>query len=385
MSEFRMPSLGADMESGTLVEWLKKPGDKVSKGDIVAVVETQKGAIEIEIFEDGVIETLLIQPGQKAPVGAVLAVVNGGAAPRPPAEMRPEPEASQVSTPTSPPAAEGSPPRGPRLRISPAARRRAAELGVDVAMVVGSGEGGAITIADIEAVTRPSKAPAPPVAARDAMRQAIAAAMSRANREIPHYHLDNAVDLGGLTEWLETANAARPVTRRLLPGALLLKAVALALREVPEFNGFWLDDGFRPAERINVGWAVSIRGGGLIAPAIRDADALDLDRVMAAMRDLVKRARIGGLRSSELSEASITITSLGDNGVDAVHGVISPPQVALVGFGRIVRRPWVVGDAVVSRPVIVTSLAADHRASDGQRGAKFLNTIDRLLQEPQNL
>lgn len=382
-----MPSLGADMESGTLVEWLKKPGDTVSKGDIMAVVETQKGAIEIEIFQDGVIDKLLADPGQKVPVGMPLALVNGGIDEEalPPSQPTPSREPERPVAPVVPDIALA--PAAGRIRISPAARKHAAALGIDVSTVMGSGPGGAITLSDIETLARAGGATEEKreVSPKAAMRDAIAAAMTRSNREIPHYHLDNAVDAGPLMDWLETRNAELSVTQRLLHGALFLKAVALALREAPDLNGFWEDGAFRSVDEINIGWAVSLRGGGLIAPAILGTDRLTLVEVMTALRDLVKRARSGGLRSSELSQATITVTSLGDTGVDAVHGVIYPPQVALVGFGRIERKPWVVEDTVVPRPVVMTSLAADHRASDGQRGAKFLNALANRLQEPEKL
>lgn len=408
MSEFRMPSLGADMEAGTLVEWLKQPGDTVSRGDIVAVVETQKGAIEIEIFQDGVIGKLLVEPGQTVPVGTALALVNGGEAaaeePAPSVEA-PAPAVAAAPSPAAPSPAPTPSPAAPspigapeatltpsaRLRISPVAARRASELGVDVRGLSGSGPGGAIALADVEAAAQaPSPPPEPPPAApaespKEAMRRAIAAAMSKANREIPHYHLTHPIGLSAFTAWLEAANADRAVTERLLPGVLLLKAVALALRKTPDLNGWYEDGAFRPIERVNVGWAISIRGGGLIAPAILDADQRPLDDLMAAMRDLVARARVGGLRSSELSQGTVTVTSLGDNGVETVHGVIYPPQVALVGFGRIAPRPWVAGNIVVPRPAVTATLAADHRASDGARGARFLNALDRILQEPETL
>lgn len=378
-----MPSLGADMEAGTLVEWLKAPGDRVSRGDIVAVVETQKGAIEIEIFEDGVMQRHLVEPGQTVPVGAPMALVNGGA-PVAAAEAPAAPP-PRAQVPIAPPLPIREAPVEPgRLRVSPVARRRAGELGIDLGTLRGSGLDGVVTLADVESVEAPPREP-PAATPRAAMREAIAAAMSRANREIPHYHLRHTVDLAPMTAWLELVNEQRPVTERLLPGVVFLKATALALREMPELNGFWRDGGFRPGEGIHVGWAISLRGGGLIAPAILDADTLSLSEAMAAMRDLVRRARAGGLRSSEMSRATVTITSLGDNGVEAVHGVIYPPQVALIGFGRTVIRPWVVNGGVEPRPLVEISLAGDHRAGDGARGARFLNILDQLLREPERL
>jgi pyruvate dehydrogenase E2 component (dihydrolipoamide acetyltransferase) len=392
MTPFRMPSLGADMEAGTLVEWLKRPGEAVRRGDIVAVVDTQKGAIEIEIFETGILDALLIQPGQKVPVGTVLATVRAeGEAPGAPVPAAPPPPAAEPVRPpptVAPPGPAPPPPPGaPRLRISPAAAARAAELGVDARSLAGSGPGGAITLADVEAARRPAAAPprAPAVTPAEAMRQAIAAAMSRSKREIPHYYLTTTIDMEPALAWMEKTNAERPVTERLLYGVMLLKATARALREVPELNGFFRDGRAERAERVNVGWAVAMRGGGLIAPAVRDADARPLGELMASLRDLVKRVRGGGLRSSELTDATITASSLGDQGVESILGVIYPPQVALVGFGRIVERPWAVAGAVVPRRVMTASLSADHRASDGHRGALFLLALDRLLQKPEAL
>jgi pyruvate dehydrogenase E2 component (dihydrolipoyllysine-residue acetyltransferase) len=403
MSEFRMPSLGADMEAGTLVEWLKKPGDAVKRGDIVAVVETQKGAIEVEIFQDGTIDRLLVEPGIEVPVGTPLALVHvpgeAPAAEAPRASVRPE-EArreepghleGRPEKAAPPPAPRpAAPPAGARLRISPVAASRAAELGVDPRKIAGTGPGGAITLADVESAAKPKAPAAPaPTAAKQspvsAMRQAIAAAMGRSKREIPHYYLGTTIDMGTALSWLEEANKARPVPQRLLYGVLLIKAVALALAEVPELNGFWADGQAAPSRAIHVGWAISLRGGGLVAPAIHDADKKSLDDLMATLRDLVGRARRGGLRSSELSDPTITVTNLGEQGVERVYGVIFPPQLALVGFGRIARRPWVVGDAVVPRPVVEATLSADHRASDGHRGGLFLAALDRQLQEPQSL
>ena len=391
MSEFRMPSLGADMEAGTLVEWLKKPGDAVKRGDIVAVVETQKGAIEIEIFEDGTIEELLVAPGSTVPVGTALARLSGGdAAVRPAAPANP----AAAETPAPPPAAPkpaaspAAPPPAGSTRASPAARRIAGERGVDLVGVKGNGTGGAVVSTDVEAVAagRKDAAAAPRRGLDlDAMRQAIAAAMARSKREIPHYYLETTIDMLPAQRWLAATNAARPPAERLLLGALLLKAVALGLRKAPELNGFHVDGAFRPSAAVHVGMAVAIRGGGLVAPAIHDTAERDLDDLMRALRDLVARVRAGTLRSSELSDPTITVTSLGERGVEGIQAVIYPPQVAIVGFGKLVERPWAVDGALAVHPVVRASLAADHRVSDGHRGALFLAEVDRLLQQPEAL
>ncbi|MDE3240682.1 MAG: 2-oxo acid dehydrogenase subunit E2 [Paracoccaceae bacterium] len=382
MSVFAMPSLGADMEAGKLVEWLVKPGDRVRHGDVVAVVETQKGAIEIEVFEDGTVEKLLATLGQTLPVGAPLAVIGGEAvtvAAPPPVETvaaAPEPLASPV--PVQPPPAAG-------IAASPAARARAAELGVDLAGVKGSGPGGAIVFADV--VPSAQAAPKPPdrEALLAEMRRAIAAAMTRSKREIPHYYVTHTIDLGAATDWLAATTAGRPPETRLLMGALLARAVTLAAHEVPAMNGHFGTDGFAPADRVHLGLAVALRGGGLVAPAILDAETLDLTALMAAMRDLTARTRAGRLRSSEMSMATLTFSALGEAGVEAMAGIIVPPQVALVTAGAPQPMALVKDGAVVARPAVTLTLAADHRVSDGRLGARFLTLIDTHLQAPETL
>jgi pyruvate dehydrogenase E2 component (dihydrolipoamide acetyltransferase) len=217
------------------------------------------------------------------------------------------------------------------------------------------------------------------------MRRTIAAAMARSKREIPHYYLSTTIDMSNATSWLAAENLKRPVVDRLLYGVLLIKAVALALREVPELNGFWRDERLNVSKEINVGVAISLRQGGLVAPALLGTDKQDLDELMKNFRDLVKRARAGSLRSSELSEPTITITSLGERGAESVFGIIYPPQVAIVGFGRPIEWPRKSKGQIVLSPAINATLSADHRVTDGHRGSLFLAAIDRLLQEPGKL
>jgi pyruvate dehydrogenase E2 component (dihydrolipoamide acetyltransferase) len=391
VAEFLMPSLGADMEAGTLIEWLKRPGDRLARGDIIAVVDTQKGAIEIEVFEDGVLEGIVVQPGAKVPVGTVLAIIGGTSAEKPGrTAVRPEqkPPTKKLSPQISATVA-ATPAPAARARVSPMARKLAADLGVDLAHVKGSGGDGAVTREDVErAAALKAAGPAPSAPAADRareMRAAIAAAMARSKRDIPHYYLSTTIEMSRALAWMRGENEKRPVTERLLPAALLIKAVALALRDVPDLNGHWVDGGFRAGAGIHVGCAVSLRGGGLIAPALHDADRTDVFNLMRRLQDLVGRVRGGALRSSELTDATITVTNLGDQGAEAAFGIIYPPQVALVGFGRIVDRPWVGPGGIEVRPLLTATLAADHRASDGHRGGLFLTAIDRLLQTPEKL
>ncbi|MBS3935617.1 MAG: 2-oxo acid dehydrogenase subunit E2, partial [Sulfuritalea sp.] len=275
----------------------------------------------------------------------------------------------------------------PRRMISPAARKHAAERGIDLDRVVGSGPHGSVTVADVDAAV---PLPQPSPAGRTAeMRKTIAAAMARSKREIPHYYVAEDIPLARALDWLREENVRRPLAERLLPAALLLKAVARALLRYPELNGWFRDGAFVPAGRINLGVAIALRQGGLIAPALLDAGSRSMTQLMQELTDLVKRARAGSLKSSELSEATITVTNLGDQGSLAVFGVIYPPQVALVGFGRIAERPWVEGNDGAGRlkatPMVTASLSADHRVSDGHRGALFLRELAERLQHPEEL
>jgi pyruvate dehydrogenase E2 component (dihydrolipoamide acetyltransferase) len=457
MHEFFMPSLGADMESGTIVEWRVAPGDTVTRGQIVAEVETEKANIEIEIFHDGRIGELLVPVGVEVAVGTPLATVLAvdEAAPAPVGEKREAPasatpapsRAEQPATvgrvisplvrhlaselhvdlatvePTgrastitrsdveraaeqrARPAAVATPTPAPsaRPRVSPRARKRAAELGIDINAMQPRSPGGAITGADLDATAppaAPSILPQPPAAAVEptgAARPAARAAkttglspavgrlMERSKREIPHYYVSDDIDMTPALQWLERANAARPVEDRLLPAALMLRAVVLAAGEVREMNGHFRDGVFVASNAVHLAVAVSLRNGGLIAPVIRDADTLDLSSLMNALRDIVERARTGTLRGSDVEAATITVTNLGDRGAAAVFGVIIPPQVAIVGFGRVAERPWACDGMVGARPVVTASLSADHRVSHGHTGARFLAAIRKHLTKPEDL
>jgi pyruvate dehydrogenase E2 component (dihydrolipoamide acetyltransferase) len=469
VAEFRMPALGADMDEGTVLEWLVKPGDEVHKGDVIAVIDTAKSAIDVESFFTGTIDRLVTGVGQTVPVGTVLATITESAAepaavqPAGPPAERKVPERRRPAAPRkrerkvaaaeqAPAAVTISPlirkrahelgvdlatlrgsgrggavtradveraaaerqrevalkPPGPavsRIRVTPLARRVAAELGVNLAGVTGTGPGGSVREADVRRAVPAGKAapareaaPAPEAAQRPAvaaarsgaerarsMRQAIGRLMARSKREIPHYYVGNTVDMTRSLDWLHERNRELEVSERLVPAALLLKAAALAARQEPDLNGYWLDDQFSPADAVHLGLVISLRGGGLLTPAIHHAADLRLAELMSRMRDLVIRARAGRLRGSELTDATITVTNLGDQGVESVFGVIYPPQVALVGFGKVTERAVAVGGLIGVRPVVVTTLAADHRASDAMTGARYLAEISDLLQRPEEL
>lgn len=481
-----MPALGADMDTGTLVEWRVEVGDHVRKGDTIAVVDTDKSTIDVEVFETGIVSELLVAPGERVPVGAPLARIgeevgpgaeHGTAAAGGAATGSPTPGTTEVTSPVSgevgapvtqigtapavelgaPPTTAAVPPERPanepqapivggagrhhasmvlspvvrhlaerlgvdldrvegtgpggrvtrhdvesaaRSRVSPRARRLAAARGVDLDRLrgAGSGPGGAVVARDVDAVaTRgPTRAEvvAPSVPRPNAQETAEASAtprramvrmMERSNREIPHFHVASTIDLEPAMTWLDDRNRDRPSGERIVPAALLLRAVAVAARGVPSMNGWWRDGEPVLASSVTVGMVVSLRGGGLLTPSLPEPDLCTLDELMDRLRGVVQRARRGSLRSSDTQAASLTVTNLGDRGAELVHGVIQPPQLALVGLGRIVERPWVHDGAVVPRRVVTASLAVDHRANDGHSASRFLSQLEQQLGAPSAL
>jgi len=380
MIEFKLPFLGADVDQGKLLEWRIRPGDTVRRGQVVAVVDTSKAAVDVEIWQEGTVVELLAQPGATVPVGAVLATL-----------LEAGKTADSTTNAIAAAPLQALPAVAARRRVSPAARKHAQDHGIDIAGVVGTGPQGAVTLQDVqqlEARAQPQAAAAAASAAADkqsAMRRAIAAAMSRSKREIPHYYLNETVPMRKALNWLAAANEKRSITERLLMPVLQLKAVAMALKKHPDMNGFYLNDAHRPSRTIHVGVAISLRQGGLIAPAIHDVAEKSLDQLMRDLSDLVRRARAGSLRSSEMSDPTITVTNLGEQGVEAVYGVIYPPQVALLGFGRAREIPWARDGALLVMPAMTASLAADHRVSDGHSGALFLAEVREWLQRPEQL
>lgn len=385
-----MPSLGADMEAGTLVEWLVKPGDVVGRGDVVAVVETQKGAIEIESFQSGTVSELIARVGQTLPVGEVLARFEGEEAQTAaPPLMSPDQQGKAAEAHGVPLTKGGADtlewPKG--SAASPAARMAARKAGVDLSTIKGSGPGGAIVLADVEAyaAAEPASVARTVVGGMSEMRKAVAAAMVRSKREIPHFYVSHDIETQIVSDWLADRNSNLPPSERLLLGALIVKAAALAARSVKALNGHFEGGAFVPSEEINIGVAIALRGGGLVAPALDRVDEMSLGDVMNGMRDLVTRARAGRLRGSELTRGTLTVSSLGENGATKMTGVIFPPQVALLTVGAPQLRPWVVEEAVLPREVTSFVLSADHRVCDGRQASRFLTELANRLTRPEEL
>ena len=380
-----MPSLGADMDEGTLVQWLKAPGDPLKRGDIIAVVETQKGAIEIEVFKDGRLAELCVTPGTRVPVGAVLAIIESGEVAEERAS-RPAVQEPRRAPPPVPPAVSPLQPvvLPPGAKVTPAARTLASERGLDISSI-SPGADGVIGLREIEAEdVRPARRPAAGLNLEE-MRKAIAAAMTRSKREIPHYYVSSDIDVTTAMNGLSVRNAGLPPPQRILPAVLIIKACAIGLRRVPELNGHYADGRFEPIGDIKMGIGIALRGGGLIAPALADADRLPPAAIMERLADLVARVRGGRLRSSELMDATVTLSNLGDDSADVVMPVIYPPQVAIIGVGQIAERPWVVDGAVTVRKVATIAVAGDHRANDGRAAARFLRHVQLTLQTPEEL
>lgn len=427
MSEFTMPSLGADMESAVLMEWRVKEGDHVTKGQVVAEVETSKGVIEIEVFEEGVVEELLVEPDTECTPGTPLAIIRSEGEDKDEGEnedkeedKEEDQEVSPSKTPSQSEAPQPSLPENKkdksdkeedetkgkqeeekekfshqeRIKASPAARKKASQKGIDLADVA-AGTKGVVQLKELDETPRNKEKKQSKEKEeekekekkddKDGMRQAIAKAMSRSNAEIPHYYLSMAINMTPALKWLEELNSEHSIQERILPAALLIRATVKALQEVPQLNGYWRDNTHQLKEEINPGIAISLRKGGLITPALIDAQEMDLKETMQALGELISRTRTGKLRGSEMTQQSITITNLGDLGVERVYGVIYPPQLAIIGFGRISDAPWAEGDTLSVRKVIQATISGDHRATDGHTGALFLNKLDQLLQNPKEL
>lgn len=452
-----MPSLGADMRDGTLTEWMVAEGDHVNKGDSIAVIETSKGAIEMESYHSGTISKILVQPVISLPVGSILASIEAdtteaGTLPTaepvmaPPDIPQSETSQPEIPEPLSPQAyvseASISGPNvsepsisGPimaqpapseiRILASPAARTLSRQHDLDLASIVGSGPMGAILLRDLDTAHQvasgynveptasaqqtavpaamataagPSTQSVENTASRDrrdnrdpaAMRAAIAAAMEKSKREIPHYYLSLDVDLTRTQQWLNEQNAGRDPEHRLLLPALLLKAIAAVLPNFPSLNGYFQNGEFKPEKAVHIGTVISLREGGLMVPAIHDVSRLSVDDTMLALRDISNRSRTGRLRSSELTDATITLTSIGERGSDSVFGVIYPPQVAILGAGRLRQTLQVRTDdkgynQIAICDTMTVTLSADHRVSDGIQGAKFLHALSQQLQKPEQL
>ncbi|WP_298718718.1 dihydrolipoamide acetyltransferase family protein [uncultured Oceanisphaera sp.] len=383
----KMPSFGSDMAKGMVAEWKIQPGDTVHRGEVIATIETMKGLIDMEVFDDGVVEQLLAPVGQQLQVGEPIARLQltgvadeGVEAETEEHAVAAEPQPAPIEPKTE---AAVSPSNivDQRPLISPAARKQAEKLGIDWRLLgPGSGPNGALVLADIE-----SRGVTPSADSGQQMRQAIAAVVSRSKRDIPHYYLELDIPLAAAHTWCSEYNKGKPAAELVLINALIYCALARALAEFPQFNGFYREGGYQAQSGVHLGNIIKLRSGGMVVAALHDAQLLGAVGMMARLKDQVIRARGGGLRGSEVQDATVTVSNLGERGVDRIQGVIFPPQVALLGIGRVRTAPWVQEQKIVPMTLASFSLAADHRVSDGHDGARLLNRIAALLQQPEQL
>jgi pyruvate dehydrogenase E2 component (dihydrolipoamide acetyltransferase) len=398
--------MGADMVEGTIVKWLKHDGDAVERGEIIAEIETDKANVEIEAFEGGTFRTALAAEGDTVPVGGVIAIIaasdddiskytNGevpAAAPASPIAPRPmpaaasseaRPAAATAPTTTPSPLAQPAGDAGIRVRISPVARNLAEQHQIDPRTIRGTGPDGRIVRRDIEAaIGAPATSDRPPaINAPSKMRQAIARRMSQSKREAPHYYLLTDVDMTDAIELRRQLNDTLPEGERVSINDLIVRASAIALKRYPEFNATIAGEQITQHEAQHVCIAIAM-DDGLIAPAILDAGAKTLPQIAADARDLATRAKTGALRQREITDGTFTVTNLGAYGVEALIGIIQPPQTAILGVGTVAPRPAVRDNAIVIRQLMKVALSADHRVTDGAQGAQFLSEIKRVLEHP---
>jgi pyruvate dehydrogenase E2 component (dihydrolipoamide acetyltransferase) len=405
LEDITMPSLGADMTEGTLTQWLVKEGEQVNSGDIIAVLETQKGAIDMEVYSSGTIAEIVVEPVIEVPVGTVLARLaltepsQKSSVPTSISAPIPAVTASEASTEVDKSIVVSEQVKATDAKVagvtaSPIVRRLAKDQQLNLTGIKGSGPQGAILLNDLTPLlTTKIKSENHNLADKTEqnMRSAIAAAMAKSKQEIPHFYLSLELDLTNAQQWLQQQNQATPPEEHVLLLALLLKALASSLVKYPKLNGFYQDStlgqsgAFEQASAIHIGNVISLRQGGLVVSAIHNVDKLSVNEVMKGLRDITKRSRNGHLRSSELMDATITVTNMGERGADSVFGIIYPPQVAILGFGKIREVAKVVNNNVVVAQVLTVSLSADHRVIDGMLAAKFLNYLDKQLQKPERL
>jgi pyruvate dehydrogenase E2 component (dihydrolipoamide acetyltransferase) len=419
--------MGADMTEGTVVQWFKKVGDAVERGEILAEIETDKANVELEAFEAGTLLKLVAAEGDLVPVGEVIALMGeaGESVDAPVESHAPKTETrrgtGESRTHDEAPGAVGavvieSKPvptaAGERVRISPVARRLASDNGLDVAGLKGSGPDGRILRRDVEAVLEApaaptaTAAPAAPAEAKEPkpaaapgraatkpdagvqplsrIRQTIARRMSQSKQQQPHYYLTVDTDMTDAMAFRAQINASLPEDGRVTVNDLIVKACALALTRHPKFTAMYTDDGLKYGDAVNIDIGVAL-DDGLIAPSLLDCDSKSLGQIAKDSKGLVDRARTGKLRADEYGAGVFTITNLGAYGVEALIGIINPPQAAILGVGSVMQAPVVRDGEIVVRSIMKLALSADHRVTDGAEGARFLKEIQGILEAPAQL
>ncbi len=411
---FGMPSLGHTMEKGKIIEWLKREGDPIGKGEPLVIIETDKVITEVESPIAGVVLRIVAPSEEERPIGALLAVLGAQGEQLSDAELQQMlgPVAAVAApvapTPVVAPRPEAAPrDSGERLKISPIARKLADELGLDASTIAGTGPGGRITKDDVLRVAdavkaapaaapmTPSPAVSTPAPSRGrlsvsstiplrGMRGRVAERMFQSWNTIPRVTEVMQVDMSATVAFREAmlGQWEQQYGLRISLNDMLTKAVAIALRHQPRLNATLVDQEVRLHDSVNVGIAVNL-DEGLVVPVICHADQKDLGQIAREGRELADKARAGRLQLDEINDGTFTITNLGTAGIELFTPIINPPQVAILGVGTIQKRPVVVGDALAIRPSVYLCLVFDHRAVDGVPAANFLQELKRLLEKPQ--
>lgn len=435
-----MPKLGMDMTEGTFINWLKKVGDTIQAGEVIAEIETDKTTVEVESTVGGTITSLNVQPGDMVKVGAVIGYVgqpgeqpNGGKAPAPLAESRPQaaPELAPAQAPVPAPTpavahakpqpvavpAEGNGNLPGGVRASPLARNIAAQRGVDLRAVKGSGPGGRITKEDVEAYLTAAPAPAVPAGVEVApaameiaipatpfygelptgsdveiidtsnLRKRIGKRMTESKQHVPHFYVTVEMDVQALLDLRQELNAyVADESQKITVNDLVVKAVALTLRQFPNLNSHFYGDKIARHKRINIGMAVALPQGGLINVVCKDADKVALGAMAAHNREMIARARDGKIKPDDVSDSTFTVSNLGVYDVDQFAAVINPPEAGIVAVGTASKVPVVKPDGTLGVGMrMKATLSADHRVSDGAEGAMFLKALKDLIEHPMRL
>jgi pyruvate dehydrogenase E2 component (dihydrolipoamide acetyltransferase) len=403
MAEVIMPKMGDAMTEGKVLRWLKRPGDPVRKGEPIAEIETDKVNVELEAEWDGILSRVLVEPGSAVPVGAPIAVLTL------PGEAPPAAEAPPPQGPVASPAATAAPPAAPVqaatpaappvtpptgvVRASPLARRLAAEHGIPLETIRGSGPEGRITKDDVEAAIAaraarpaPAGAPAgPPAAVREVplsrMRAAIARRMTESKQQVPHFYVTMAIAMDAALDLRRQLNARLPEAAKITVNDLVVRAAALALRRYPNLNASFAGETIRHPAAVNISIAVPV-AEGLLSPVLHDVDRKPLWVIARESKALIERARAGHLRPDDLAGGTFTVSNLGPYGVEAFAAIVTPPQTAILAVGAATPTPVVRDGAVQVATVMRATLSADHRVTDGAEAAQFLGEIRRLLEAP---
>ena len=432
-----MPALSPTMTEGTLARWLKKEGDVIKAGDLIAEIETDKATMEVEAVDEGVLGKILVGDGTEgvkvnAPIAILVDAGEAVPAAAPPAQAAAVAAPAPVAAPAAAPAAAPTPapiPVAPsnghdasptRILASPLARRMAGQAGIDLAALTGSGPGGRIVRADIEAAQKgtasvptasPAPSPAPAVAPppptpvvrpapsaitgphklvpHSSIRKVIARRLTEAKSTIPHFYVSMDIEIDALVDLMNKLNAKSPAREQ--PGwyfitinDLVIKAAALTLRKLPAVNAAWTDDAMAMFEDVDISVAVAIPDG-LITPIVRRADQKGLLTISQEMKDLAGRARAGKLKPDEFQGGGFSISNMGMFGVSSFSAIINPPQAAILAVGTGAKRPVVKNDELAIATVMTCTLSVDHRVVDGALGALWMRTFKQILEDPLSL